>query len=287
MKKVFALCALLLLPTAVQAETPTVDKASGLDWSVRKSWEMTVEPIDFVQSLDNKKVFVLGTDSHVHIFSVEGKKLGSIPVDKNVTAIDIAPRGEMVYLMNSRGKRYTALDISFTKSIDITGSPFLGNENAPVAIVVFSDFQCPYCSKVQPLLEQVIEHNPDTVKIVFKHLPLRMHPEAELAARAAIAAQNQSKFWQMHDALFGLEKLDMASMDTAAAGVGLDLEKFKKDIKSQATKQQLQKDMMDAKKAEVTGTPTLFVNGRRVKNRNVEGIQQMVKEELAKTKASN
>lgn len=113
-----------------------------------------------------------------------------------------------------------------------------------------------------------------------------MHPESEPAARAAIAAQDQSKFWQMHDALFESEKLDMASMETVAAEVGLDMEQFKKDIKSQATKQQLQKDMIDAQQAEVTGTPTLFVNGRRVKNRNVEGIQQMVTEELARTKAS-
>ncbi|NOQ46229.1 MAG: thioredoxin domain-containing protein, partial [Desulfobulbaceae bacterium] len=255
MKKVFALCALLLLPTAVQAKTPPVDKAGGLDWSVQKSWKMTVEPVDFVQSLDNKKVFVLGTDSHVHIFSVEGEKLGSFPVDKNVTAIDIAPRGEMVYLMNSKDKSYTALAVSFTKPIDITGSPFIGNENALVALVVFSDFQCGHCGKVPLLLDQVLEQNSDTVKVVFKHLPLRMHPQAEPAARAAIAAQNQSKFWQMHDALFESDKLDMASIKTVAAGIGLDMDQFKKDIKSQATRQQLQKDMMDARKADVTGTP--------------------------------
>jgi len=130
-----------LLMSALPLQAAPTTKASAIDWSVKQSWPLQTEPLDFVQSLDNKKVFVLGADSKVYIYTAEGKKLGSIPVDKDVTGIDIAPRGESLYLISKTGKTYTALDISVTQTIDITGAPFLGDENAPVTMVVFSDFQ--------------------------------------------------------------------------------------------------------------------------------------------------
>ena len=122
--------------------------------------------------------------------------------------------------------------------------------------------------------------NPETVKLVFKNLPLRMHDQAEPAALAAIAAQNQGKFWQMHDALFGVEKLTKETIEAAAASIGLNMEQFKKDIADPATKQRLLKDMADARKADVSGTPTLFINGQRVKNRSLPAIQATIDHEL-------
>jgi len=122
--------------------------------------------------------------------------------------------------------------------------------------------------------------NPETVKLVFKHLPLRMHDQAEPAALAAIAAQNQGKFWQMHDALFGVEKLTKESIEAAAASIGLNMEQFKKDLADPVTKQRLYKDMADAKKADVSGTPTLFINGQRIKNRSLPAMQAIIDREL-------
>ncbi len=141
MKKFIFTIACLLLLSAASLPAAQNAPANGLDWSVKQTWKLKIEPLDFVQSLDNKKIFVLGADSKVHIFTPQGAELGSIPVNKDVTAIDIAPRGEMLYLISKKGKSYTALDISVTQKIDITGAPFLGNENAPVALIVFSDFQ--------------------------------------------------------------------------------------------------------------------------------------------------
>ncbi len=122
--------------------------------------------------------------------------------------------------------------------------------------------------------------NPETVKLVFKNLPLRMHNQAEPAALAAIAAQNQGKFWQMHDALFGVEKLTKESIEAAAVSIGLNMEQFKKDLADPATRQRLYKDVTDAKKADVSGTPTLFINGQRVKNRSLPAMQAMIDREL-------
>ncbi len=140
MKNTLILCGLLLLPGQVLAVTPPAKEIGALDWSVKTSWKLSTKPLDFAQSLDNKLVYVLGDDSKVHIYAVDGKEMGTIKVDKSTVAIDIAPRGEMLFLVDSNST-YTAIDVSFTQNIDITGAPFLGNENAPVTMVVFSDFQ--------------------------------------------------------------------------------------------------------------------------------------------------
>ncbi len=140
MKKIICTTACLLM-SALPLQATQTDQTGAIDWSVKQKWNLQAEPLDFVQSLDNKKVFVLGADSKVYVYTPEGKQLGSIPVDKSVTAIDIAPRGESLYLISKTAKTYTALDISVTQAIDITGAPFVGNENAPVTLVVFSDFQ--------------------------------------------------------------------------------------------------------------------------------------------------
>jgi protein-disulfide isomerase len=140
MKKTLLLCSLLLAPGLAQAATPPPSGAGALDWSVQKTWELSTKPVDFVQSLDNKRVYVLGEDSKVYILDINGKEMGTIPVDANTIAIDIAPRGENLYLLGS-DKKYTSISIAFSQNIDITGAPFLGNENAPVTMIVFSDFQ--------------------------------------------------------------------------------------------------------------------------------------------------
>ncbi len=134
-----------------------------------------------------------------------------------------------------------------------------------------------------PLLEQVLENNPDTVKIVLKNMPLNFHEFAVPAALAALAAGKQGKYWEYHDELFAnASKLTNKSFEEIAKKLGLNLKKFQKDINSPEVQQQLGKDLNDAKEAGVTGTPTIFVNGVKLKRRELPAFQKLIDEALAK-----
>ena len=282
MLKKTILAVALLLPLSAQAQEVKKTNVSGaLNWTVQANWSLPAKPLDLVHSLDNKKVFILTADSKVHIFAADGRKLGEMPVEADTVAIDIAPRGEMLYLINGRTNSFTAMDIGFSQQIDITGAPVRGKADAPVTLVVFSDFECPWCAKLEPLLAQLLAANADTVRVVFKHLPLPMHPQAEPAALAAIAAQRQGKFWEMHDALFAVQQWTPAAVTETATRIKLDMTRFQADLNSQETRMQLAKDKADAQAAEVAATPSVFVNGRPVRERSLPALQAMVNEALA------
>ena len=131
-----------------------------------------------------------------------------------------------------------------------------------------------------PLLEQVLEQNPETVKIVFKNMPLRFHKFADPSARAALAAFKQGKFWEFHDKIFEVEKLSDEAINNVAVELNLDIAQFNKDMNSPEIRQMVNKDMLDAQKAGVTGTPTIFINGKKLKNRSLAGFQAMIDKEL-------
>jgi protein-disulfide isomerase len=134
-----------------------------------------------------------------------------------------------------------------------------------------------------PLLEQVLERNPQTVKIVFKNMPLvKIHKMAIPSATAALAANEQGKFWEFHDRLFTEKKLSKQVINNIAVDLKLDIPRFNKDMKSPEIQAKIRKDMQDAQKAGVTGTPTVFINGRIPKQRTPEGFQMIIDEELSK-----
>jgi protein-disulfide isomerase len=129
--------------------------------------------------------------------------------------------------------------------------------------VEFADFECPFCQELAPKLDGIWEKRKDSVLFVYKFMPLSMHPHGELAARAAIAAQAQGKFWEMHHLLFSHgEHLDSTDLDGYAKSAGLDVERFRVDMKSPATDARLEEDRKLADDLKVKGTPTLFIDGR-------------------------
>ena len=108
---------------------------------------------------------------------------------------------------------------------------------------------------------------------------------AEPAALAGLAAQNQGKFWEMHNAIFAMKtKITQEKLDAAAKEIGLDMQQYNNDLNSNETKSRLAKDMSDARNAQVGGTPTLFINGRRIQDRSFQALQKVIDEEAAKSK---
>jgi len=131
--------------------------------------------------------------------------------------------------------------------------------------VVFSDFQCPFCSRVEPTLKQVEQSYGDKVRIVWKHKPLPMHPNAKPAAEAAEAAREQGKFWQMHDKMFAAQgELSPASYEKWARELGLDVARFKASIASGRNTARIDADDGQASAIGINGTPTMVVNGEKV-----------------------
>ncbi len=143
--------------------------------------------------------------------------------------------------------------------------PARGNARAPVTIVLFSDFQCPFCARVTPTLDEVQRAYGEKVRIVWKHQPLPFHPNALPAAEAAEAAREQGKFWQMHDRLFaGQRELSPDAYVRFAKEIGLDVRRFQESVRSGRARTRIQEDQRLATRIGAEATPTLFVNGERV-----------------------
>jgi protein-disulfide isomerase len=143
--------------------------------------------------------------------------------------------------------------------------PVRGNPKAPVTIVLFSDFQCPFCARVGPTLDEVERTYGQKVRIVWKHQPLPFHQQALPAAEAAEAAREQGKFWQMHDKLFASQReLSQDAYDRIARELGLDQKKFQAAVQSGKARARIQQDQQLASQVGAQGTPTMFVNGEKV-----------------------
>ena len=149
-------------------------------------------------------------------------------------------------------------------AIPVTGDPVLGPADARVTVVEFSDFQCPYCAVAVVKLNAVLKAYPNDVKLVFKQYPLEMHSQAALAAEAALAAQRQGKFWQLHDAMYANRThLTRQNILALAGTIGLDVKRFEQDWDSPAIKQALAKEQQEGDAVGVNGTPTIFIDGQR------------------------
>jgi len=149
--------------------------------------------------------------------------------------------------------------------IRIDGAPLRGPARAPVTIAMFSDFECPFCVRLESTMKAVEAAYPGKVRVAFRHLPLPMHPHARIAAKASVAAENQGQFWAYHDVLVQhRDALDRESLRSYAREVGLDLSRFDRDLDDAKTEARVASDEAQAAALGVTGTPVAFVNGRRV-----------------------
>jgi protein-disulfide isomerase len=165
--------------------------------------------------------------------------------------------------------------------------PAKGPKAALVTVAIFSDFQCPFCTRVEPTLQQIEKAYAGKVRIVWKHQPLPFHPQALPAAKASEAARAQGKFWGMHDKLFASQaSLSDATFERIATELALDLERFRTDAASPVTAGRIAADQKLATSAGATGTPTLFVNCRKmVGAQPFESFKQVIDDEIKKGEA--
>jgi len=164
--------------------------------------------------------------------------------------------------------------------LDLDGAHVRGAPMAPITIVEFSDFQCPFCGAAHPELSRLLRELDGQVKLVFKHYPLGAHARAVYAAHAAEAAARQGKFWEMHDLLFEHQReLEDADLMRYAQMLGLDMERFTADLASPEVEQKVNDDRKEGEALKLEGTPTIFVNGRLLRE-PLKALPAYIQEEL-------
>jgi protein-disulfide isomerase len=155
--------------------------------------------------------------------------------------------------------------VDLDEDVDPERDHIRGRIDAPVTLLEYGDFECPYCGHAAPTITRLLEHFPDELRYVWRHLPLTdVHPNGQLAAEAVEAAAAQGRFWEMHDRLLThQDELTPIELYRHANAIGLDLEQFKDDVRRRRYAPRVAEDVQSADASGVSGTPTFFINGRR------------------------
>lgn len=254
---------------------------AALDWQIVKTFKFQSPPVDLAVSSRGNWIFTLTEGGTVEVYDAKGRLAGKIDVSPDIDQISAGPREDLLLLKSRKNKIVQVVVIDFIQEIDTSGSPFKGPADAPVTIIVFSDFQCVYCARLVPLLDEVLKAYPKTVKVVYKHFPLRSHNMARPAAQAAVAADQQGRFWDFHDRLYAEQKnLSEAKIAAIADALGLDRKKFDAGRKDPAAAARVFKDQQAGLRAGVRSTPSVFINGRKLKDRSFKGFSMMIEKEI-------
>jgi protein-disulfide isomerase len=253
-------------------------------------WKTAVASHQYAKKVDDdheaaKKAGVNGTPA----FYINGVSLsGAQPFDKFKAVIDQELQKAQAKIASGTAKEkiYVAMSSENKKNapaaptedaeekddavykVPVGNSPIQGNVKAPVTIIEFSDFQCPFCKRVEPTMKQIKDTYGEKVRIVWKHEPLPFHPRAEPAAELSLEARAQKGdkgFWDAHDKLFEIQpKLDDADLEKAAGDLGLNVDKVKDAIKNHKYKKDIDTDSELGDDVQASGTPHFFVNGKRL-----------------------
>ena len=184
-----------------------------------------------------------------------------------------------------RKRRAGEPDDESVYAVPAEGAPAMGPEDALVTIVEFADYHCPYCERVRAPLDRLLSEYPSDLRVVYRQMPLAMHPRAKDASRAALAARRQGKFWEMHNKLFDSKAQTIEQFTKLAQELGLDVEQFRSDYESPEVEAELLADMKLAKTFGVSGTPVFFINGRYLSgSQSYPTFAELVEARLAEAK---
>lgn len=242
--------------------------------------DMETPVLDMTTDPDHNLIFLL-TSKAVLFYSPKEKsvvdRIGlSEPFDR-IALLD----GSRLVLSSSDPSRVSVLRYNRIYTIDTTNRAFKGPADAKVTIVVFDDYQCPYCARLERFIEQVMEQFPTEVRYVIKHFPLSSHPFAHKGAMAALAAGKQGKFWEFHSRLLkNHDQVDEQKIVEVAGELGLDMDQFEKDRQLESSRQLIREDIENGKTIGVTGTPSAFINGKRIRNRELGTLPELIIREL-------
>jgi thiol-disulfide isomerase/thioredoxin len=159
--------------------------------------------------------------------------------------------------------RATFAGQEITGTFSFEETPTMGNPGAKIILIEFASFKCPYCVAFGSKLKKLVEESGGQVRLYLKHFPSKTQPGSALASRAAQAAHRQGKFWEMYDRLFSdMNRQGMEDLILHASEIALDVERFKRDLEDPTLISIIERDVMEGMRADVKGTPTLFINGK-------------------------
>jgi protein-disulfide isomerase len=202
---------------------------------------------------------------------------------RNLKALRIA-EARQKFIESLRARSAVAILVEPPRvAIEPGDAPRRGPASAPVTIVEFSDYQCPYCRRVAPTVREVLSRYGDQVSLVFKDLPLSIHPQAAKAAEAARCAGEQGRYWDYHDALFAASALSDASFEELAHSVGLNVSRFQECLASRRQRAAVEADVRQAQALGISGTPAFLINGILLSGAQpLEAFTRIIDSELAR-----
>lgn len=256
---------------------------ADVDLKIKSELEFEKPPVDITFSRDGQWLYILFQNGDLLIYTYQGEMKGKVEVGPGFDKIEPGPFEDEIYLLNRKTNKIKIIEATPIRGIDISTSPFKGAADAPVVIVEYTDFQCPYCAKLGAIFSQMLKKYPGKLKIVYKSYPLQNHKFAWKAAANAMAAHQKGKFWEFHDRLFANSKnLNDAKIMEIRKSLGFDTPEFDALIKSAAVRKKVADDRNEGQKNGVRGTPTVFINGKRLKDKSLKGFTLAIDNELKK-----
>ncbi|MDH5674232.1 MAG: DsbA family protein [Myxococcales bacterium] len=259
-------------PRVQDGDGERVDSIEGVDIS-----ELTDSEVEMWTALVNERLSPCGEPVSVARCAADKGRCGAcVTAARYITRLVMEGYDKPTIEEHFKGR----FDAAGKREFSMDGGHVRGAPMARVSIVEFSDFQCPYCGQAHPELKRILSEFDGKVNLLFKHYPLPSHSRAEPAARAAEAAGRQGKFWEMHDLLFDHQRqLEDVDLRGYAQTLGLDAERFAKDLEDPEVAAKVEADRKEGEAADIKGTPSIFINGRPF-NEPLKMLPRYLAEEL-------